>query len=219
MSTPFDPEVHRRVLTDGNGNPIPQVYDPDANNGDGGFVPLTDSMLAAVIDAEDIDIAKEATLSGLKDKVGDLLNSQDEENNILMRQTGSVVQPVTFFENESIPGTEETGDIWIHDTFGQEKDGIQYQDYRKAVVVARFDRSISFRVQIELRETDFVSGLTICRLARIEQERARIQYDVDYAHNEIAFPFFVAPYNLYIQVRNLDEASVTLEMLSLHLFK
>ena len=40
MATEYDPDIHGNVLTDKNGRPLPQTYDPDANGGDGGFVPI-----------------------------------------------------------------------------------------------------------------------------------------------------------------------------------
>lgn len=37
----YNKNIHRKMIYDGNGNPIPQKFDPTANDGAGGFVPLS----------------------------------------------------------------------------------------------------------------------------------------------------------------------------------
>jgi len=109
MATEFDKSKHRRVLTDQNGNPIPQVYDKEANNGEGGFVALEAEVFSNVIDGTGIDIATEETLST---KLTSLETKMDTILNDGVKQTGSIVKHEieTIYQNRTLEPLGESGD-------------------------------------------------------------------------------------------------------------
>ena len=89
----YNPDVHRKIPVDQNGRPINHKYDPDANGGDGGFVLIGKNDPMEV--KQTGDVATETTLdtklSNLEDKMDTLLNSQDTDNNLNVKQTGRYV--------------------------------------------------------------------------------------------------------------------------------
>ena len=66
MSTEFDPNIHREVLTDQNGRVISHKFDPDANGGEGGFVAVGKNNPMEV--KQTGDVATETTLSNIDGK-------------------------------------------------------------------------------------------------------------------------------------------------------
>ncbi len=97
MATDFNPNVHS-IIVGQDGKPVPQVYDPDANGGDGGFVVLTDAM-------QDFS----SVLAGIKDtdgikKITDAVDVADREARKLgeVQLSGSIVEEEVVIDAETI---------------------------------------------------------------------------------------------------------------------